>query len=82
MDKQIESRILEILNADKTAEERKKELETIEIKGSCERKYYEEEEASAACYPFLKKRGIVEYYNCEDPSENRTYVGEWKCANY
>ena len=73
---------MEILNAKKTSGEREADLKAIEIKGSCERKYYEEEEAWPACYPNPRKRGIVEYYNCEDPSENRKYVGDWHCADF
>lgn len=82
MESQTEAAIMAILNAQKSSHERKAELDAIEIKGGCERKYTEEEEPWPACYPYPRKRGIVEYYNCEDPSENRKYVGEWHCANF
>ncbi len=80
MEQTIEQKIAEILKEKRSGLERLNDLEKIVIKGSCERKYYEEEEAWPACYPFTRKRGIVEYYNCDDASENRIYYGEWHCT--
>lgn len=82
MEKTIEQQVTEILNQKIAKEEKEKLLDDIRIKGVCERSYTEEEEPWPACYPYPRKRGIVEYYNCEDPSENRKYYGEWHCANY